>query len=141
MKTMVERFWEKVDLSDKKGCWTWTAALDGKGYGQFPSIYGRGAHRTGYALANGPIPPGIHVLHRCDNPPCVRPGHLFLGTPGDNMKDMVTKGRSKSKETHCRNGHLFDEQNTYWRPDRPGRRTCRACNRDASTKYYPKRKK
>lgn len=72
----------------------------GDGYGRLKikknEIWGHvGAHQFSWALANGPIPDGMNVLHACDNPPCVRvgPGHLFLGTHQDNMKDMAAKGR------------------------------------------------
>lgn len=97
-----ERFWKKVQKHDD-GCWLWTAGTDGKGYGQFRIRLGlkTKAHRFSYELAHGPIPKadeGYHgwcVLHRCDNPACVRPEHLMLGTHQDNMRDMWQKGRCK----------------------------------------------
>lgn len=70
-------------------CWIWNGALH-RGYGTFG---GKGAHRIAYEEAHGPIPPGFYVCHHCDNPPCVRPDHLFLGTQLDNMRDAVAKGR------------------------------------------------
>lgn len=90
----VQRFNAKVQKSD--GCWTWSGAVKCKErpYGQF-SVGKRKvkAHRAAWMLANGPIPSALHVLHRCDNPRCVNPSHLFLGTHQDNMADMNEKGR------------------------------------------------
>jgi len=94
---LTERFWEKVDRSGD-GCWQWIARSRAHfGYGSF-NIGGRGgrqekAHRVAWMLTFGPIPEGMQVLHHCDNPPCCRPGHLFLGTHADNVADMDAKGR------------------------------------------------
>lgn len=87
------RFWSKVVKSD--GCWEWQGGrFAGPGYGRF-SIKHKNtlAHRVAWELTYGPIPDGLFVCHRCDNPSCVRPGHLFLGTALDNNRDMAAKGR------------------------------------------------
>lgn len=104
-----ERFWEKVEkLTD---CWVWTAGTDDKGYGRILNKRKEHggetrAHRLSWILHNGPIPTGLYVLHKCDNPPCVRPDHLFLGTNLDNMRDMKEKGRAaNSNKEYCVNGH------------------------------------
>lgn len=119
-------FWPKVRKSD--GCWEWTGATNGVGYGQL-NVKGKrwSAHRISYEIHIGAIPQGLLVRHRCDNRPCVRPDHLELGTHVDNARDMVERGRVNSHRgdrTHCPNGHPFDEDNTYWWN---GARQCRAC--------------
>lgn len=87
----MKRFWDKVDKSGK--CWLWIAARRNN-YGAF-KLNGKvlGAHVVAYTLTNGPIEDGLVVCHSCDNPPCVNPSHLWLGTYSDNAKDAVTKGR------------------------------------------------
>lgn len=89
------RFEAKVDRSGgPDACWPWTGSRIPQGYGQF-GLWPRTvrAHRAAFVIANGPIPDGPWVLHRCDNPPCCNPAHLFLGSPQDNRSDCMAKGR------------------------------------------------
>ena len=90
--TLQASFWSAVDKSGE--CWTWMRAASSTGYGAVTiNQRQRAAHRVAWELTSGPIAEGLQVLHRCDNPACVRPEHLFLGTQADNMRDMVSKGR------------------------------------------------
>lgn len=96
-----ERFWSKVRVLGPTDCWIWTSVRQSKGYGTF-SVGGRAggmvlAHRFAVSL-QVEIPEGAHVLHECDNPPCVNPAHLRVGTRSENMRDMAIKlrhGQSK----------------------------------------------
>lgn len=99
------RFWAKVDRSGADDCWTWTASRDGDGYGQFWNPERRTmdlAHRYAFEQFVEALPPkpagqlgpiGPVVMHTCDNPSCVNPAHLVLGTQADNVHDCITKGR------------------------------------------------
>lgn len=82
-----------------RGCWEWQGATNSMGYGRLSNGDGKPktllAHRVAWQCVRGRIPKGMCVCHRCDNPLCVRPSHLFLGTRGDNMRDMYAKGRKK----------------------------------------------
>lgn len=85
--------WKRVDKDHRGGCWVWTGTRIG-GYGRL-TVAGRTmlAHRYFFTITIGPIPTGMKVLHSCDNPPCVNPSHLWLGTQAENIRDMVVKGR------------------------------------------------
>lgn len=95
------RFWAKVALvGNVCECWEWTAGLM-HGYGTFhlgrvagTTTHTTGSHRVAWELTQGPIPEGVSILHHCDNPLCVNPEHLFLGTKGDNNRDRHAKGRT-----------------------------------------------
>lgn len=103
---VAELFWSKVQKTDK--CWLWTAATNGDGYGL---LGGHAcAHRVSWRLHKGEIPDGLQVLHHCDNPPCVNPKHLFLGTPADNAKDKAVKGRGR---THISNEQVREIRALY----------------------------
>lgn len=85
----------KYEVNEITGCWEWKRATNNIGYGMFRWATGimRTAHRVSYELFKGPIPKGLVVCHTCDNPKCVNPDHLWLGTMKDNHTDMVNKGR------------------------------------------------
>lgn len=101
MRSLAERFWEKVDVRGEDECWEWRAARDRQGYGLIglphsgKLVY---AHRLSWELENGPIPPGFCICHVCDWPSCVNVKHLFLGSRTDNMQDAAKKGRIELQE-------------------------------------------
>lgn len=122
-------FWGRALIGD--GCWEWQGSRMGGAYGRVHvQRRGRYAHRVAWELTNGPIPDGLVVCHHCDNPPCVRPDHLFLGTVQDNTDDKMRKGRHVAHygrwET-CAAGHPRTPENVYvWRTQWK----CRPCHAD-----------
>lgn len=106
-KTPYERLMEKITIRET-GCWEWTGCLRGSKTHRYGVLYfngkHEGAHRASYVIFKGEIHEGMNVLHRCDNPKCVNPEHLFLGDDSTNMSDMTAKGRHPYPlgETHHR---------------------------------------
>jgi hypothetical protein len=102
-----DRFWSKVDKSGgQDACWPWTRKPNTGGYGQFSIGRGKNirVNRAAFLFSGGPIPEGLHVLHKCDNPMCCNPKHLFVGTHADNMADRSKKNRQ---------ARLLGEKNPY----------------------------
>lgn len=105
----IERFWEKVSPEPMSGCWLWTGADYGKGYGSFYDGHNiRSAHIFSYEHYVGAVPDGLILRHRCDLPPCVNPDHLVPGTQLQNMQDAVLRGRHPIG-SKCRNSKLTEE--------------------------------
>lgn len=95
------RFWAKVDIRGEDECWEWTATKTLKEYGRI-RIGGKFSlsHRVSFVIAHSEIPIGMFVCHSCDNPSCVNPAHLWIGTNYDNVQDMIRKGRNSKGENH-----------------------------------------
>jgi len=108
--TLTKRFWDYVDMKSEDECWEWTGSKTSAGYGL---IYWENelkySHRVSLELDGRPVPDKWHACHTCDNPPCVNPKHLFPGTPHDNVKDKVKKGRHTFGENHP-NSKLSDTE-------------------------------
>jgi len=143
---ITERFHDSYIPVTECGCWLWTKTTYGRGYGcMFLTKTGgprnMKAHRFSWELHNGPIPDGLHVLHKCDVRTCVNPDHLFLGTNQDNIDDRVKKGRSNNgqqNKTHCPQGHPYSGNNL--RINVQGARTCKTCMNNHSKIYKAKKK-
>lgn len=99
-----ERFWKHVTPGEPDECWEWQGACS-NGYGFLSGVPPRKwvkAHRVSWKIHNGPIPEGRHVLHTCDNPPCVNPAHLYVGTNADNVHDRAVRKRGREHRTENR---------------------------------------
>jgi hypothetical protein len=131
-----EYFWSRVKIGRATECWEWIGRKDRRGYGVV-QIGVKGVRRTASRVAwemehNRDAPSQFVICHKCDNPSCVNPLHLFMGTQKENLQDSIKKGRFSSAgrgwertKTHCSNGHEFNELNTYrWK----NKRICRTCH-------------
>ena len=138
-KSTPEDFWARFERAEN-GCLEFTGACKPAGYGDLAyrgeRVY---SHRLAWMLTNGPIPDGLLVCHKCDNPPCGDPEHLYLGTMSDNMHDAYDRGRQVPRRgdrvTHCIHDHEYTPENTYrYYDSRRGvaQRQCRICSRIAA---------
>lgn len=132
------KIWSYVDTNGpmhpvlKTRCWIWTRGKTAAGYGRIGKD--EYTHRTIWKLIHGKFRKAFMFLHKCDNPPCIRPKHLFVGTRSDNIQDAIAKGRLRNQHTrksHCMRGHRFNKKNTRFSKGRNNHvwRVCRTCRR------------
>ncbi len=147
MKTAEQRFWDKVEIIPFHQCWEWIGSKDKNGYGLIKRN-GRSvrAHRASYEINIGEIPSGMVIMHSCDNPGCVNPEHLSVGTPLQNSLDCKVKGRTHSLNNRkfcLKGGHLLTPDTISINP-KTGQNLCRTCanirSRIECRKYRVKKK-
>ena len=132
-----DRFWAKVNRTTSDGCWVWIGARNSNGYGVFYTKEGsRLAHRIAYEIMVSPIPIGLEPDHLCRTPGCVKPSHLELVTHQVNMGRGLAGWENRAK-THCPQGHVYDEANTYLYR---GGRYCRKCHLEHDQQWRERRR-
>lgn len=146
--SLLTRFWAKVDRSaGPDGCWPWTGSSKPGGYGRIRLTgAARGMRRATHLsieIETGlPFPKGKLACHHCDNPSCVNPAHLFLGSHADNVADKEAKGRgagpTRFQGDRCRQGHLLADAGIYTHLGRDGllHRRCLRCHRENALRYF-----
>ncbi len=136
-KTILQRFQQKIELDLLSGCWNWTDHLDKDGYGRLRVGKNRFyIHRLSHEYWNGPISKGLVIDHTCKNPRCCNPNHLEAVTQKENLRRSFRphgKYHYRSQQIEGVNGHQFNDENTYIRPN--GCRDCRVCIRLRGKKY------
>ena len=131
--------WEEVERIPELGaCWEWKGARRNSrgGYGLIRIGRQRYAHRVAYEARNGAFDVSLSVLHHCDNPPCVNPDHLYVGTHDDNMRDVKVRGRHwNTNKDSCPHGHEYTQKNTiYLGGKQEGGRRCRKCKNEEANR-------
>lgn len=124
-------FWDFVNKSHEQGCWKWCGPTNRAGYGCWGKQL---AHRRSWEVAHGPITDGLWVLHHCDNPPCVNPSHLYLGTVVENVRDAIDRGLwpQPPDRIQCALGHELAGANLIVVRSPTGRpwKRCRVCDNE-----------
>lgn len=139
---ITQRFWDKVEKSDR--CWMWSAGTSSEGYGRYYLGAENGAkrhdyaHRISYAIAHGPIPEGLHIDHLCRVRSCVNPSHLEAVTCKVNLLRGETVTARNASVTHCPSGHPYSGENLL--VNNRGQRQCASCKRSYNDKYRGRRK-
>lgn len=129
IETNIAKFMSLFKIEEVTGCHIYQGCIGERGYGKI-NIFKVTvqAHRLSYCIHKGDIPKGLYVCHKCDNPSCINPEHLFIGTALENNMDKIEKGRDRNKsKTHCKHGHEFTAENTN--VSKQGKRKCKACDR------------
>ena len=125
--------------TNKNGeCLEFTGYIDKHGYGRLKHKGKWFAHRLAYYLATGIHPGNLLVCHSCDNPPCINPAHLFLGTNKDNFDDMMKKGRGRTLLNICKRGHPLTKDNVFI--NKKGHRQCKQCSAMRGLRSYHRRR-